>query len=77
MDKRHPDQEIGAGVYLTPDINIAERFSGRILINKKKYKVVLMAKVLIDKIREPEDINYWILDKEYIRFYRILVKESI
>ena len=77
MDKRHPDQEIGAGVYLTPDINIAERFSGRILINKKKYKVVLMAKVLINKIREPEDINYWILDKEYIRFYRILVKESI
>ena len=35
-----------------------------------------MAKVLIDKIKEPEDINYWILNKDFIRFYRILVKES-
>ena len=36
-----------------------------------------MAKVLIDEIREPNDINFWILDKKYIRFYRILVKESV
>ena len=75
IDKRHPNQKIEVGLYLTPDINIAERFSGRILINGKKYKVVLMAKVLIDKIKEPEDINFWILNKEFIRFYRILVKE--
>ena len=76
MDKRHPNKKVGVGIYLTPDINIAERFSGRILINNKKYRVVLMAKVLIDKIKEPEDINYWILNKDFIRFYRILVKES-
>ena len=78
MDKRHPNKKVGVGIYLTPDINIAERFSERILINKKKYRVVLMAKVLIDKIKEPEDINYWIIskeNKEFIRFYRILVKE--
>ena len=66
MDKRHPNKKVGVGIYLTPDINIAERFSGRILINNKKYRVVLMAKVLIEKIREPNDINFWILDKEFV-----------
>ena len=36
-----------------------------------------MARVLIDKIREPEDINYWILNKENVRVYRILLKEKL
>lgn len=75
-DKRHNRKQIGVGIYLTPDINMAEKFSGKISINNKRYRVVLMAKVLINKIREPEDINFWILNKEDIRFYRILVKEA-
>ena len=74
-DKRNPGKKIGEGICLTPKINLAENFSGKILINNKRYKVVLMAKVLIEKIREPDDIDYWILNKEYIRIYRILVKE--
>ena len=74
-DKRNPGKTIGKGFYLTPKINIAEYFAGIININNKNYKVVLMAKVLIDKIREPEDIEYWILNKDDIRFYRILIKE--
>ena len=77
IDKRHPNKKVGFGVYLTPDIKIAEKFAGKIFICGKKYKIVLMAKVLIDKIREPNDINFWILDKEFVRFYRILVKESV
>jgi hypothetical protein len=36
-----------------------------------------MARVLIDKIREPEDINHWILNKENVRVYRILLKEKL
>ena len=76
-DKRHKNKKVGNGIYLYQDIKMAERFTGKILINNKRYKVVLMAKVLIEKIREPEDINFWILDKKYIRFYRILVKEFI
>ena len=76
-DKRHNGKKIGEGIYLTPDINIADKFSGKISINNKRYKVVLMAKVLISKIREPENFNFWILNKEDIRFYRILVKEAI
>ena len=47
---------------------MAERFTGKILINNKRYKVVLMAKVLIEKIREPEDINFWILVKNILGF---------
>ena len=55
---------------------MAEKFTNIIKINGKRYKVILMAKVLINKIKEPIDINYWIFQKkDYIRFYRILVKE--
>ena len=76
-DLRHPGKKIGTGVYMTQNISIAEQYSGIICFNNKKYKIVLMARVLIDKIREPEDVNYWILNKEYIRVYRILLKEKI
>ena len=74
-DIRNPGNKIGEGVYLTPSINLAEKFSGLISIKGKRYKVVLMARVLIEKIREPKDIKFWILDQKYIRIYRILVKE--
>ena len=77
IDKRHPNETVGFGIYLTPDIKLAEKFAGKLFICGKKYKIVLMAKVLIEKIREPNDINFWILDKEFVRFYRILVKESV
>ena len=74
-DKRHPGKKIGTGVYLTQSINIAEGFSGVVQFNKKQYKIVLMLKVLINKIRQPEDLNYWILNQKDIRVYRILLKE--
>ena len=34
-------------------------------------------KVYTDNIREPEDIKYWILNKEDIRIYKILLKEIV
>jgi hypothetical protein len=68
-DIRHPGKKIGTGVYLTPSINIAEDYSGIIQLNNKKYKIVLMVKVLIKKIRQPEDFNYWILNEKDIRVY--------
>jgi len=74
-DIRHPGKQIGTGVYLTPNINIVENYSGIICINKERYKVALMAKVRIDKIRESKDINFWILNSKYIRVYRILLKK--
>ncbi len=75
-DIRHPGKKIGTGVYLTQSINIAEEYSGIIQINNKKYNIVLMAKVLIKKIRQPEDFNYWILNGKDIRVYRLLLKEK-
>ena len=74
-DKRNPGNNIGEGIYLTPKIKMAEYFAGIININNKKYKILLMARVLIEKIREPEDVEYWILNNDDIRVYRILVKE--
>ena len=76
-DKRHPGKRIGTGVYLTQNISIAEEYSGILQLGNKQYKIVLMAKVLIEKIREPEDDNYWILNGKNIRLYRILLKEKI
>jgi hypothetical protein len=75
FDIRHKNKRIGTGVYLTPNIDIAENYSGEIKFNNSKYKIALMVKVLNDKIREPEDINFWILNKKYIRIYRVLIKK--
>ena len=65
----------GKGIYLTPSINLAEKYSGIISINRKNYKIVLMAKVLIENKKEDNNFNFWILDKKDIRIYRILIKE--
>ena len=76
-DKRNPRELIREGIYLYQEIRIAEEKASTIDYKQKKYKFVIMAKVLIEKIRQPKDLNYWILDKEYIREYRILYKEII
>ena len=69
-------QRIGKGYYLCSDISIAEKNTGYIIFNNKKYKILLMAKVLIKSIREPDDCSFWIIpEKEHIRIYRILLKE--
>ena len=75
LDIRHNGKRVGVGIYLSPNVNIAERYCGIFCFRQKKYKVVLMAKVLIDKIKEPEDHSFWILNEEDIRIYKILVKE--
>ena len=59
---------------MTPYIKIAEKYTQNITFSNKKYKVLLMAKVKIDKIREPKGTNFWVLDDEDIRIYRILFK---
>ena len=74
-DIRHPGKKIGTGVYLTPNIKLVENYCGIISFNNERYRVALMVKVRIDKIRQPKDINYWILSTKYIRPYRILLKK--
>ena len=36
-----------------------------------------MARVKIDEISQPKNEDYWVLDKKFIRPYRILFKEKI
>ena len=38
-------------------------------------RIILMTRVLIGKISEPEDAEQWILKNEDIRVYRILAKK--
>ena len=76
-DIRHNRKKVGSGIYLSPNINIAEQNSGTLIFNKKRYKIVLMARVFTKKIREPEDHSFWILNNDDIHIYRILVKEKI
>lgn len=69
-------QRIGIGYYLSNDINVAEKYTGVISFGKQRYKILLMAKVLIESIKEPEDKSFWIIPKnEDIRIYKILLKE--
>ena len=67
-------KKVGEGIYMTPYIKIAEKYTQNITFSNKKYKVLLMAKVKIDKIREPKGTNFWVLNNEDIRIYRILFK---
>ena len=75
LDKRHRNK-IGTGIYLFQDINKAEKYAGVFDINRKKYKILLMAKVKQDKIKESENKKgLWIVDKEFVKIYRIILKE--
>ena len=67
--------KVERGIFLTPYINVAEKATGEVTINNKKYKVLFMARVRIKKIQEPENMKFWVLNKEDIRIYRILFKE--
>ena len=64
-----------SGIYMTPYIKTAEKFTKAISFNKKNYKILLMAKVKISEIIEEEDSNFWILKNDAIRIYRVLFKE--
>ena len=76
LDKRH-SQKIGTGIYIFPNIENADKYTNIFDINGKKFKILLMLKVKQDKIKEPENnkMGYWIVDKEFVKIYRILFKE--
>ena len=74
-DKRNWGK-VGKGIYLTPNIRIAEQYTNIISFNNKTYKVLFMARVYIKGIREPENSYFWVLDEKNIRIYRILFKEK-
>ena len=78
MDLKNPGKTVGVGVYCTPKIEVAERFSGISEINGKRYRTVFMVRVNPDKIRFcQEKEEYWVVkgSSDEIRPYRILYKK--
>ena len=73
-DSRHW-KVIKSGIYMTPYIKIAEKYTQSISYNNKNYKVLLMAKVKISEIQQPKGSSFWLLNDEHIRIYRVLFKE--
>ena len=76
-DIYHPGNKVGEGVYCSPNADIMEEYSREYIeIGGKKYKMGLMVRVKPDKIRcSSEGLNYWVLNSDEIRPYRILLKE--
>jgi hypothetical protein len=68
----------GKGVYLTPNIAVAESYSAILNIDGKKYSVVLQFKVNPETLRiSNSHRDYWICDGNInsVRPYRLLIRE--
>ena len=75
-DMRHKGKICGDGVYITPNIQIAHGYAGRIQLGNKMYNIAIMVRVNPKYIREgAKDI--WIVDSkaDQLRPYRLLIKE--
>ena len=81
-DKFHKGKKVGVGVYCTPTIKTAEKYSGESHINGVDYKTVLMVRVKPQAIRCCGNCSfakdYWVLNGtcDEIRPYRILYKKA-
>jgi hypothetical protein len=72
-DLNHPGEKVGEGVYVTPEISEAERYS----TNIEGYKCVFMCRVNPKLLREPKKKpDYWVVSgtSNDIRPYRLLIK---
>ena len=76
-DIRHKSKKYEKGIYLNSKIENVENDSGLVTIGDKIYKLLLMVRVKIDEISQPKNKDVWVLDKKFIRVYRILLKEII
>ena len=76
FDKRHW-AIVGKGIYLFPNIETAEKYTGTFNIDNKKYKIVLLVKVEKNYIKEPKinKLGCWVVEKEHFKICRILFKE--
>ena len=80
-DAFHKGEKVGEGVYCTPFINVAEAYAGVSIINECKYKTVIMARVKpwarrhCNLCEESKKYQYWAVNEDEIRPYRILYKK--
>ena len=73
-DDNHPGKKVGRGVYVTPEITIAEGYSKTI----DGFKCVFMCRVNPLNIRIPKNTpNIWIVSghSNDIRPYRLIIKK--
>ena len=78
-DQYHLGKKVGEGVYCTPYISVAEKYSGISNINGINYKTVLMLRVKPSSIRGCIDAkDYWVVNgtTDEIRPYRICIKNA-
>ena len=72
-DLNHPGQKVGEGVYVTPEISIADSYAENI----NNYKCVFMCRVNPKTLRQPRgQPDYWVVggNSNDIRPYRLLIK---
>ncbi len=50
LNKRNKNNNVGNGIYLSPNISIVEQKTGIVFLDDKAYKIALMARVLSDKM---------------------------
>ena len=77
-DIHHPGEKVGNGILCTPIFKNAEKSAKIIQAVGKKFKILLMARVKYNAIRECNDNpDIWTVngDSDEIRPYRILYKE--
>ena len=73
-------EKLKNNVYVTPNIKTAEKYATTIICNNSKYKILLMTKIKINKIKNIELLKednqeFWSLDNDNVRIYRILFKK--
>ena len=76
-DTRHWLKKYKKGIYVYSKIENVEKDACEVTIGNTKYKIILMVKVKIDEISQPKNEDVWVLDKKFIRVYRILLKQII
>ena len=74
-DSRHWITKIEKRIHLNYKFENAEKDVGLIKVNDENYKILFMARVKIDEICQPKGKDVWLLNKEFIRIYRILFKK--
>jgi len=76
-DTRHWLKKYKKGIYVYSKIENVEKDACEVTIGNTKYKIILMVKVKIEEISQPKNEDVWVLDKKFIRVYRILLKQII
>ena len=79
-DRFHPGNKVGRGIYCSPEPDVMLQYASygktETKVNGKQYRIGFMLRVKPDKIRSPkEKEDYWVLETDEMRPYRIVVKE--